>query len=185
MPIGIQIKMDIEEAREMLDNMMEFSYNPIPAHREIAAYLVHRQPVHFKTKRGPDGTPWPPLHPFTVAEKLEAGYSIEPLIRTGMLLSSFSSWVTRDQIAVGTPLEYAAPQHFGTGRYGFMLIQMGQATLTDVGRISTKHPSPTKHAVPPRPFLYVNESEQEEVLQIYKKHMEKARKGERPMGGWQ
>lgn len=184
MPLGFRIHVNIEEARMILNRMIEFSGNPIPAHREIAGYMVAEMARHIRRKQDEDGIPWKPLHRKTIKEKREAGLSLEPLVRSGMLLGSFSSNVSKDQVEVGTPMEYAPPQQFGSSAAARMIAG---STLKHVPIRSVREQKTTftQHKVPPRPFVYMTMGEEATIMDIYKKHLERASKGERPIGGWQ
>lgn len=61
---------------------------------------------------------WQPLAPSTIAEKRSKGYSIEPLVRTGVYRSASRNLrglrVRRNQLEVTSPITYAKYHEFGT-----------------------------------------------------------------------
>ena len=69
----------------------------------------------FEAEAAPDGTPWAPLQPGTLAEKRELNYADTILQRQGDLSASIAvSDATPTSIAVGSNLVYAAHHQFGS-----------------------------------------------------------------------
>lgn len=63
-------------------------------------------------KRAPDGTPWAPLKPSTIARRRKGSKSI--LQDTGRLLGSISHTASRNRAIIGTSVEYAGFLQGGT-----------------------------------------------------------------------
>jgi len=70
----------------------------------------------FSGSHTPEGTPWAPLKPSTIASR--RGGSSMPLIDTSTLRSSISTTVDRSRLRFGTNVRYAAAQQLGFAKSG-------------------------------------------------------------------
>ena len=89
------------------------------AMRQVA--LAMRQEVYnaFRQRAAPDGTPWPPLSPLTIAARKRRGNkSIQPLVATGDMYRSIKEASTEADATVsigdGLPDARAWYNQFGT-----------------------------------------------------------------------
>ncbi len=122
----------------------------------IAEGILARTHRRFEESRAPDGTPWPPLSPATLAKEVRprdrlkrGGISAaaqrrmalrKPLVKKTNLKNSISWKVAGSRIYVGTNLEYARVHQFG-----------GHAGR---GR---------KVRIPARPYLGLGEGDRKEI----------------------
>jgi len=60
----------------------------------------------FKTRGAVIGESWQPLKPKYLAQKRRQGYVDDPLIKTGLMKSSFVSEVTKDYAIISNTAEY-------------------------------------------------------------------------------
>lgn len=109
---------------------------------------VRRQ---FSTKGVAQGTPWRPLKPSTIADKVLNGYPApNPLVRTGAMKMTLVGRpmgiekYTGKTMRFGSPLRRAAWQQKGTHRNG-------------------------KRHIPPRVMLKIGRAERAEMVRIVKK----------------
>ncbi len=104
------IEVDDREVTEALRRLQRRLTDLRPALQDIGETLVHTTRRRFATGTGPDGRPWKPLSPVTVARK---GHD-RPLIgETGHLRQIRYRLDGRDAVEVGSGAEYAAVQQFG------------------------------------------------------------------------
>lgn len=66
----------------------------------------------FSASRSPDGTPWEPLSPSTIARR--RGRSSKPLIDTGRLRRSITSRVEVRALEIGSNVAYAPTHQLGS-----------------------------------------------------------------------
>lgn len=67
----------------------------------------------FDNATAPDGTPWAPLAPRTVARRRKR--SARPLLDTGRLRNSIAITSDADGVYLSTPVRYAATHQYGRG----------------------------------------------------------------------
>lgn len=67
----------------------------------------------FDAAQAPDGTPWAPLAPRTLARRRKR--SARPLLDTGRLRSSFAITSDAEGVYLSTPVVYAATHQHGRG----------------------------------------------------------------------
>lgn len=79
-----------------------------PAFTKIAKDLkdVYANDV-FKTKGGAIGENWPPLKPSYLAAKRKAGYSAQPLVKTGQMQKAFKSLAKTDSATIWNSIAYS------------------------------------------------------------------------------
>ena len=78
---------------------------------DIAEYLHLSTDDRFRRKVGPDGSPWAPLAPSTLARKKRNKEKI--LRESGMLQDSFRHQVSNNELEFGTDRPYGAIHQFG------------------------------------------------------------------------
>ncbi len=60
----------------------------------------------FATRGAVIGSPWKPLRPSTLRDKLRRGFPTDPLVRTGKMQHSFRSVVSSDQAVIYNTADY-------------------------------------------------------------------------------
>lgn len=83
------------------------------AQREFGEHLLVSHAQRFRAEVDPDGTPWAPLAPSTLARKKGPGI----LRETRKLANSLRYQLEGDTLLFGTDVEYAEYQQFGTDPY--------------------------------------------------------------------
>ncbi|VCU52872.1 hypothetical protein TTHN1_00626 [Thermus thermophilus] len=163
--MGVRLKGDWRELNEALRKLGRGV--PQKVKEAIAEGILARTHRRFEESRAPDGSPWPPLSPATLAKEVRprdrlkrGGISAaaqrrlalrKPLVVTARLKNSISWKVAGSRIYVGTNLEYARIHQFGgyAGR----------------GR---------KVYIPARPFLGLTEEDREEAKALLLEWMKEA-----------
>lgn len=114
---GIQYQVDVERA-EMLaffESKLSQMENLRPFYVNVGEHLLNSVEDRFDTQTAPDGTAWAALAPATVANRLRRYGNAELTIlrASGRLAGSFNYDASSQQVSIGTPVVYAAIQHFG------------------------------------------------------------------------
>lgn len=148
-----------------------------PVMLAIGERLVHSTKQRFADGRGPDGQPWAQNSPVTILNYLErfsSSFSKKtgritksgteraigkpPLIGESKSLSRTINYrVVGNTVLVGSPMIYAATQHFGAKR--------GQFGTTRTGR-----PIPWGD-IPARPFLGLSDDDRQMIVQLTRDHL--------------
>jgi phage gpG-like protein len=97
----------------------------------------------FRQQRGPDGTPWAPNAPATIARKGSAKAGID----TGLLRASTTATASGNSISFGTNSPYAGPNQFGAVTSG----ALKHASYS--GGVKRPVGTPWKRTQPARPFM--------------------------------
>ncbi len=108
--------------------------------RDMVAKLVDDS---FERSQSPDGTPWAPNAPSTIARKGSA----KPGIDNGILRGSMTAAVIPNGVTWGTNTPYAAPVQFGAVRSG----RLKNASYT--GGVKRPANTPWTSATPGRAFM--------------------------------
>ncbi|MER8964490.1 phage virion morphogenesis protein [Mesorhizobium sp. M0808] len=175
---GIQIRLVDQAVLATLDRIERLAEHPRTIMSAIAAYLVTSTQRHFERETGAAGK-WQRLSPRTAAKRIgrsQRGYG-HMLRVTNRLYSSITGEATDTEAAVGTNLLYAAVQqlggtvkipardqdlHFGKTNRGRRFVKASRKRKETV-RVSIGAHSIT---IPARPYLYVDEDDQAEILRI-------------------
>ncbi len=114
---GISYRIDIENAEleAFLESRIAKLENLHPFYVNVGEHMMNSVESRFDTQTAPDGSAWTPLAPATVANRLKRHGNAELTIlrESGRLAGSFSYEASGDQVTIGTPVVYAAIQHFG------------------------------------------------------------------------
>lgn len=131
--------------------------DPTPAQRQIGEYLdlAHRQ--RWDRAQAPDGAPWAPLSPVTVARKTAKGRPLGILVQSTMLRDTLRWAIQGRELVFGTDRPYGAAMQFGLAR--------GAA-----GRTRRGTPIPWGD-IPARPWLGLSEADRQEALAIVRRHI--------------
>jgi len=143
---GISYKLTIDDTamRASLDTLMDRMANRQGFFKNVGEHLLNSVHDNFAAERAPDGTPWQPLSPVTIAARQRHGDAPLSILRvTGGLVGSINYAADSDAVRVGTAKVYAAIHHFG-----------GQA-----GRGG-------KVTIPARPYLGMSADDQEAILEL-------------------
>lgn len=153
----IRIDIDDESVRAALDRLIGRAEDATPAMREIGELLVERTRARFRHGQAPDGAPWAPLSPTTLARKRDP----RPLFGESRRLSSEIAYKAgSDFVEVGSSLVYAAVHQFGAAQGAF-------------GRTRRGAPIPWGD-IPARPFLGLADDDRRDVLAILAEHLDGA-----------
>ena len=119
---GIQYHVDLERAelQAFFESKLSKMENLRPFYVNVGEHMLNSVEDRFDTETAPDGTPWAALAPATIANRLRRHGNAELTIlrERGHLAGSFNYDANSSQVSIGTPVVYAAIQHFGgeTGR---------------------------------------------------------------------
>jgi phage virion morphogenesis protein len=141
---SIQIEIDDREVLAALQRLVDAGRDLKPAFEQIGEYLdlAHRQ--RWDRQEAPDGTPWAPLSPKTLARKHKKGRPLDTLVESGDLRDLLRYQASDDGLEFGTDRRYGAPHQFGREEAG----------------------------IPARPFLGLSEDDKAAVLDILQEHLE-------------
>ncbi|HYW05015.1 MAG TPA: phage virion morphogenesis protein [Gammaproteobacteria bacterium] len=155
---GVTITVDDAQVLERLQQLLDTVTDPRPALRDAGEALLRSTRHRFDTQTAPDGHPWAPLSPATVARKKKNKDKI--LVLDGYLRGTLNYQVVGGTtLELGSPMIYAGTQQFGAhkGQYG-----------------STRRGSPIPWGdIPARPFLGLSAGDKREVLAILQEHLRK------------
>jgi phage virion morphogenesis protein len=153
----ITIEIDDAQVRAVLDKLARRAANPRPALLEIGEELRESTLKRFASSTAPDGRPWAPNRPTTLARW--RGGAKQPLIGAGKALSTQISYtVTGNTLTVGSPMVYAAVQQFGAKRGAFGSNRRGA-------------PLPWGD-IPARPFLGLSADDRKIIERIIRDHLD-------------
>ena len=154
----IRIEVDDRAVKAWLGALIEKGRRP--PMRAIGHALAENARLRFRESRGPDGQPWAPLSPATIARRRQG--SSKPLLDTGRLRNSIT-YATEGQnaVVVGTNVRYGRMQQQGAAKGEF-------------GRTSRGSPIPWGR-VPGRPYLGVGASDRRDISEILTRDFESTR----------
>ncbi|MFZ5536770.1 MAG: phage virion morphogenesis protein [Pseudomonadota bacterium] len=166
----IEIEFDDRPVLDALNELMRRASDPEPALRYIGEKLLDSTKQRFVDGRDPDGQPWAPNTPLTLAWYLsEHGSNFEedgslspkgetrlgakkPLTgKTRALQTTINYQVVGDTLMIGSPEPYAAMHQFG-------------------GTTSPRSMIPGQ-AIPARPFLGLSDEDRGDILEIVKGYL--------------
>lgn len=113
---GISLSVTIEVDRDRLGEIAErLGGDRTGFNRAIGEHLLNRLHDRFAAQRAPDGSPWQPLSPVTIAarEKARPGAPLTILRMWGDFYSSFNLRADAEAARIGTGAVQGAIQHFG------------------------------------------------------------------------
>jgi phage virion morphogenesis protein len=153
---GITLTIDDAAVRQHLGQLIRALTDPRPALREIGEDLVRTTQERFQPgqKRAPDGTPWAPNSPVTIARKGRNN----PLYQRGHLQGSIRyQLMDQDSLEVGTNRVYAAVQQFGQPK--------GAS-----GRTRRGAPIPWGD-IPARPFIGLSDQDADDAVRVLRSYL--------------
>ena len=168
----ITVEWNDAEIKKALHGLQNAVGDMQPALKVIGLKLVESTKARFGTSTAPDGTPWAPNRPATIAKythrvgrtktkdgkllsaKGEARWdSKKPLVDTGTLESQISSEADSSGVLIFSTMEYAAMQQFGGSKAEFPNL-WGD--------------------IPARPFLGVSVADEAMILEIIENQLKNA-----------
>lgn len=129
--------------------------NMAPVMEVIGQALVNSTEARFQDSKGPDNQAWKPLSEVTLSRRRKEGKGAKPLWDTGVLMNSITRNFGKDWVEVGTPEPYGAMQHYGAKKGAFR-----------------KWPPIPWGDVPGRPFLGINQQDEEDIMDILQRYLD-------------
>jgi len=141
---GTSIKIDASKFEGRVNDLLDRVADMADVLPDIGEELLQSTDERFRQEEAPDGTPWAPLSPVTLAQKKRDTPNIlkEEGLRGG-LRGSINYQVRGNQLSLGSPMPYARIHQLG-----------GKA-----GRNR-------KVTIPSRPYLGVSEDDEAEIRDI-------------------
>lgn len=156
----MSIRIEIEghrEAAELLEDLARRTGDMRPVLDAIGQILVSNTQQRFVEQRGPDGAPWRPLSPVTLARRRGVAAGAKILRDTGRLANSISYRADGGSVSLGSNVEYA-----GTHQYGAQKGEFG---------VRNGHQIPWGN-VPARPFFGYSDQDQIDVLEVIQRYID-------------
>lgn len=182
---NIKIEFDDAEARRNLTDLLDRLANPRPFYKNVGEVVEKSVIDRFQTETAPDGSPWTPLRPSTLASRLRRKKSDRGILRdSGDLRQSISTQVEDDGVWVGVKsgIRYGAIHQFG----GTIDLPARQGTIFrrqhkdgSFGRRFAKRENKTSVAIgahqitiPARPFLGLSSEDQADIIYLARRWLE-------------
>lgn len=164
-----------DEATPALRRLQALIDDLTPAMQEIGEVLIASTKERFVSGTAPDGTPWAPKTPATIAAYRRRGdtVSTRPLIGpTGRLGREITATSSSRSVEVGSNLIQSAVMQFGAAKGAFGRTSRGAFGTSEVG-----DPIPWGN-IPARPFLGVSDQDERNILDIVEEHLQGAWSGD-------
>jgi phage virion morphogenesis protein len=157
---GVRLGGDIRRLKNTIRNMGELQFKK--ANAAIGEALRTSTLQRFKDSKDPEGKTWESSKGFILSKNGSIRKSDKKtLVCTGRLKNSIKSKATKDGVAIGTNIIYAATHQFGTeNRIIRAKSQGGLRFITEGGYRNKKV---VKVTIPARPFLGINEEDMREI----------------------
>lgn len=114
---GVSYKIDIENAEleAFLESRIAKMENMRPFYKGVGQHMLNSIEDRFDSETAPDGSAWHAHSPVTIALRLKkhGNAPLTILRQRGRLAGSFSTEASNTEVRIGTPVRYAAIQHFG------------------------------------------------------------------------
>jgi len=172
----VQIDVNDTQVRSALARLVERAGDLRPALLEIGEELQESTLRRFQTSTGPDGARWPANSALTLLRsKRQAGK--KPLIgETRALSTQIHYAVDGNVLVIGSPMKYAAMQHFGAkkgefGRYyQLSRLKFSEGDFRRYAGMRQGHPIPWAD-IPARPFLGISVEDGEAITRTVLAHL--------------
>ena len=112
--ISIDVRGQAQIAKA-LNRLLKQGSDLAPAFRDIGEYLLESTQQRFVDMQAPDGKPWEPLAPETLAKKTRTD---KILPESGTLADTLNYQLGNNQLMLGSNLDYAATHQFGRDEAG-------------------------------------------------------------------
>ncbi|WP_374439122.1 phage virion morphogenesis protein [Pseudomonas panipatensis] len=186
---GVTLEYNSGRILEAVQSAVDLLQNPVPMFRDMAEYMLLALDVRFESQSAPDGTPWQALSPSYQKRKRKNQDKI--LVLDGYLRNKLRYQVSENELAVGSNRPYAAIHQFGgeiqiaarsqqayfrhdakTNEVGPHFVSKRKANFAQwvtLGAYTIK--------IPARPWLGTSEKDDDELLAIAHKHLDRAFSG--------
>ncbi len=179
--VSVQVELNEQEKRDQLRELVERMENPAGFYKNVGAHMIRSTHINFERETAPSGIPWQKLMPKTIARRKKRGRAALKILReTGVLKGSISARASREQVAVGTPVVYAAIHQLGgkiekPERHAVIYRHKDEKTGKVGNRFRTKKDANLKTKVtipahtiniPARPFLGISKDDESEIINI-------------------
>lgn len=153
----IRIQIDDRAVLDALRRLQAAGADLRPALYDIGEYLIFSTKRRFGEGKAPDGTPWAPNRPATLARKRGS----KPLIGESKRLGNeFDYLIGANRLEFGSSVEYAAVQQLGARKGQFGTTRRGS-------------PIPWGN-IPARPFLGLSDADSNKVTEILNEYLARA-----------
>lgn len=183
---GATLVFDATAASRVISALTAQLEDPNPMLRDMGEYLVIAHLQRFDKQVSPDGTPWQALNPRYVKRKKKNKDKILQL--DGYLKNLNRYQVENGELLFGSDRKYAAIHHFGgdikmparTADVFFKQDKAGNVKNKFVKKKSSNFAQSvnigayTIH-IPPRPWLGTSTEDENELVAIAQRHLEKAK----------
>jgi len=165
MPVQLDMKIQDREVAILLQGLEKRAEDHTPVMREIGEIIRESVMRNFREQKAPDGTAWKP-------SKRASEENGKTLIDTATLRNSIHVQASRDQVRVGTPVEYAGVMQFGAaaGSFGTRVINIPSHTRGSWKGGVPSYVSAHKRVVrlpwgdiPARPFIGIRNEDWPEI----------------------
>jgi phage gpG-like protein len=164
----IRIEFNIAALSAQMDKASQALGDLTPINEDIGEYVIEATRERFRSSTAPDGTRWRAKQPATIARYLARGDGNrpKPLIGpSGRLSKEIAKVVSRDQVEVGSALEYSGVMQGGAAKGAF-------------GKSATGQPLPWGD-IPARVWLGLSDTDERNIIAIVDEHLASATGGER------
>lgn len=185
--LSIRIEIDAEAARSNLDALLDRMSHPGPFYDAVGNLMVGSVGENFLAQRAPDGSPWTPLRPATIRNRLRRGRSALAILReTGALAGSIAYRVEPEGVRIGAGPVYAAIHQFGgsidrAARGGKIFRR--QFADGSFGRRFAKRKNKTSVAtdvsigahqivIPARPYLGISSQDEIDIIELARRWLQ-------------
>lgn len=107
---NIQINVDSKKLSDLFAELESKIKDPTDALKDVGEYMLGSIDIGYQTETDPDGIPWRPNSPFTIAEKQRLGRIQKILQSTGAMRSRYFYRVEGTTLKVGNS-DQKAPKH--------------------------------------------------------------------------
>ncbi len=149
----LDVTLDTSQVGKALDDLADRLGDLTTPLNDIGEYLQISTDDRFRQKVAPDGSPWAPLSPVTLARKKGSGI----LREKGTLQDTLRKQVTSTELAFGTDRPYGAVHQFGQKK--------GASGKTGKGQ------SIPWGDIPAREYLGLSSDDEAEVLLIIQEYL--------------
>lgn len=183
---GVTVEYSSAQVLQALRSAVDILQNPQAMFRDMGEYMLIALDARFESQSAPDGTPWQPLSPSYQKRKRKNQNKI--LVLDGYLKNTLRYQVSDNELAVGSNRVYAAIHQFGgeiqiaarsqqayfnhnskSGEVGPRFVNKRRANFSQWVSLG-----PYTIKIPARPWLGTSPQDDDELLAIANKHLERA-----------
>ena len=153
----------IDEVKQLLKALAYYGKHPGDALDLVGQRMVAMSKRHFKKQEGPEGTPWEPLSPKTIARRRGGRAATTPRRRLGVAGVGRGVQILQDTGTMYKSITYSV----GINKE---FVEAGVANLTKDYAPTHQFGDPSRN-IPARPFMYINQKEAQELLNLFKREI--------------